>query len=70
MRIQNSGEREITVFHKRVREREKSRDAGSERMGKVVETSGPFLKRILANLPLRKTIDIFLPVGTVEFLST
>jgi hypothetical protein len=35
--IRNPGEREIYVFHKWAREREKSRDAGSERMGKVVE---------------------------------
>jgi hypothetical protein len=36
--IRNPGEREISVFHKWARERQKSRDAGSERMGKVVET--------------------------------
>jgi hypothetical protein len=58
-----------------VREREKSRDAGSERMGKVVETSGPFLKKDFgqfATLENNRSVvlpNFFLPVGTEEFLS-
>jgi hypothetical protein len=57
-----------------VREREKSRDAGSERMGKVVETSAISQKdfgQFAAQENIRSVMlpNFFLPVGTVAFLS-